>query len=502
MAEIIGTGAAENLAGTNADDVIQGFAGADTINGAGGNDTIIWNSAGTGDGADTIDGGAGVDTIVTDLTVGDTDDVNGDWGFTFSNVEFVKTNNGTIDVVKGGYIAAESLKITDTNTASSSSNFATGLLANAAGSTQVDAMTGLSIASVNGVKVTTGTAQDVAHGSNGSVIKFDGTVLTYVAGLSLFNGLADGDTKADGTAVVVFVDGSGKEYTVTFELAAEGDGTITGTDGNDTLTGSVGADSILGEDGDDVIWAGKDDAGDDSIYGGDGNDQIGAGAGDDLVYGEEGNDTIYGGAGEDTLYGNEGDDVIWAGADNDTVEGGIGNDVLGGGAGNDYIYGDAGNDVIYGGQGDDTVVGANDSLYGGDGNDTIYGGGGNDEIDGDDGDDLLFGGAGNDTITGGEGADTIWGGAGNDTIVLTEGTAAADVIGFQAGSGNDNVTGFDVAEDKIDLSGATTNFANLSDVLAASSVSGSDLLINLGGGDTVLLVGITSGSLTSDNFVF
>ena len=58
MAEIIGTGANENLAGTNADDNIQGFGGNDVINAAGGNDTIVWN---LGDGDDTIDGGAGVD---------------------------------------------------------------------------------------------------------------------------------------------------------------------------------------------------------------------------------------------------------------------------------------------------------------------------------------------------------------------------------------------------------------------------------------------------------
>jgi len=58
--------------------------------------------------------------------------------------------------------------------------------------------------------------------------------------------------------------------------------------------------------------------------------------------------------------------------------------------------------------------------------------------------DSISGGAGNDTINAGGGADTINGGAGNDTIVLTESTAAIDVIRFASSATNngiDTITG-------------------------------------------------------------
>lgn len=53
-----------------------------------------------------------------------------------------------------------------------------------------------------------------------------------------------------------------------------------------------------------------------------------------------------------------------------------------------------------------------------------------------------------DQITGGNGADTITGGAGNDTIDLTETTAAADVVNFNAASTNgvDTISGFGSAD--------------------------------------------------------
>jgi hypothetical protein len=67
--------------------------------------------------------------------------------------------------------------------------------------------------------------------------------------------------------------------------------------------------------------------------------------------------------------------------------------------------------------------------------------------------DIVTGGAGNDSITGGEAADTVTGGAGNDSIVLTESTAASDVVILTA-TGLDSVTGFtsgSTSADRIDF---------------------------------------------------
>jgi len=76
---------------------------------------------------------------------------------------------------------------------------------------------------------------------------------------------------------------------------------------------------------------------------------------------------------------------------------------------------------------------------------TLYGGGGGDTIVSGSGGDTIYGGTGVDTITGGSGADTIYGGAGSDTIILTEGTAAADIVvldHFERGSHVDTIQGF------------------------------------------------------------
>jgi len=102
--------------------------------------------------------------------------------------------------------------------------------------------------------------------------------------------------------------------------------------------------------------------------------------------------------------------------------------------------------------------GVNDILNGGGGADTIDGANGLDTISGGDGADTLNGDAGVDTITGGEGADIIDGGAGIDVIVLTETTAAVDVLTAGSSFANrDTVTGFDLgtSADTIDVTTAS-----------------------------------------------
>lgn len=331
---------------------------------------------------------------------------------------------------------------------------------------------------------------------------------------------------------------------------AEGDDTLLGNDaanrllgnaGDDLLTGGVGADVLVGGTGNDVsaggagndqLWAGGGDLGNDVMVGGAGADIVGGGAGNDFLIGGggddgdtlnlfltneeqagDGSDTLFGGAGDDTLLGGGWDDgavadngryddgeavsgdtstdYIWAGTGNDLIVGAAGDDQLGGGKGDDTVQAGSGDDVIYGGN-DAGDTGRNDVLSGGDGNDEIFGGAGNDRINGDAGDDNLFSGGGNDTVNGGAGDDTLWGGGGNDVFT---GGAGADIFVFGANHGDDTVTDYDVEEDSLSLGGATTVFTDAASVADAAVAISGGVLIDLGGGDSLTLQGISLSDL-------
>ncbi|WP_394391187.1 Ig-like domain-containing protein [Shewanella woodyi] len=83
----------------------------------------------------------------------------------------------------------------------------------------------------------------------------------------------------------------------------------------------------------------------------------------------------------------------------------------------------------------------NDLLKGGDGSDILFGQGGNDELHGGAGNDQLFGGNGDDSLIPGLGDDILTGGQGEDTFVWNQGD-----------TGNDHITDFKIADDKLDLS--------------------------------------------------
>lgn len=141
-----------------------------------------------------------------------------------------------------------------------------------------------------------------------------------------------------------------------------------------------------------------------------------------------------------------------------------------------------------GGSSADTIQGNSlaNSLFGRGGNDTVAGYAGNDEIRGGAGNDLLRGGAGNDRILGGKGDDVFYGGAGNDTFVMGA-----------SSSGDDLIYNFNAAADVIEI--PSEIFANAAAAISASSVSGGNMVIDLGGGNSLTLVGITT-TLVSDDF--
>jgi len=207
-------------------------------------------------------------------------------------------------------------------------------------------------------------------------------------------------------------------------------------------------------------------AGDDALIGGPGNDTINGGTGTDLVIG---------GDGQNYLRGDEGDDSLAGGAGFDDANGNMGNDTIHGGAGDDYSVGGKDNDVLFGDAGSDIV-------WGNLGNDTCDGGDGADQVRGGQGDDVVNGGAGNDFVSGDRGNDTITGGAGADNFHDSQ------------DAGIDRVLDFSVAEgDRVQLDPGTTY--TLSQV-------GADTVLDMGGGNQMILVGVSMASLTPSSIFF
>ena len=133
--------------------------------------------------------------------------------------------------------------------------------------------------------------------------------------------------------------------------------------------------------------------------------------------------------------------------------------------GDDHIYAHGGNDLAFGGDG-------NDVVDGGAGNDDLFGGRGNDAVVGDSGNDDLHGGKGNDFLVGGAGYDEMRGGSGNDKFVIRVGTGIDRIEDLHA-------------NDRVDL--RAFNFASAQDVLDAFQQVGHNAVLDLGGGDKLII---------------
>ncbi|WP_334165023.1 calcium-binding protein [Phenylobacterium sp.] len=292
-------------------------------------------------------------------------------------------------------------------------------------------------------------------------------------------------------------------------------GRMTGGDGADSIAGGERGEQFLGEAGNDTISGG---AGDDTVNGGRDFDLLDGGAGFDVLdYSDatmgvtasfatgrafaSGEDTIsgfekiIGGIYGDTLSGSAGADNLMAGGGDDSLQGGDGRDYLRGEAGADYIVGGAAFDDIHGNQGDDTASG-------GDGDDWVVGGQDNDRLSGDLGDDIVYGNLGNDVLDGGAGADIVRGGQGDDVLAGGEGNdwlsgdrgddnltggAGADIFHSFVDAGIDLVTDFNFAEgDRVQLDPGTAY--TLAQV-------GADTVIDMGGGNRVVLVNVQLSAL-------
>ncbi|WP_299848864.1 matrixin family metalloprotease [uncultured Roseovarius sp.] len=294
------------------------------------------------------------------------------------------------------------------------------------------------------------------------------------------------------------------------DLVAKGNGfknTIIGTVGPDTMDGGGHSDRLIG-------GTGADD-----LRGGSGNDVLIGGTGADILNGGGGLDTVdysrskaaisFDLASSSRASGGqaEGDRLISierviSGSGNDTLEGsganerfigGAGGDILSGGGGHDRLNGQTGSDTLNGGSGNDRLAGdfGNDLLQGETGNDTLSGQGGEDTLEGGDGDDLLRGGNRRDTLEGGTGDDVL------------EGNEFADTFIFADGHGDDRIVDFNTAGtfEVIDLRGVSA-LNDFADVTAAATNTAGGVLIDTGGGDSILLSGVWRGQLAADDFLF
>ena len=351
-------------------------------------------------------------------------------------------------------------------------------------------------------------------------------------GADLIYGLAGNDTLDGGLGADTLVGGVGDDtYCVdnagdsAVELAGEGTDTeiaslsvylpanvesltLTGTAyfgvGNtldNVITGANVGNLLLGGAGDDTVVGG--DARD-AIFGESGNDSISGGGGIDYLIGGTGNDTIDGGTGADEVYGEDGNDSIYGGGDfqTDILVGGAGNDRLDGGPAWDQMYGGPGDDTFYVSQqvdwcfeqpneGYDTVIADSPNgfyLYSNIEKLVLFGptpfGVGNDldnVITGNAIGNVLLGGAGNDTLDGSAGQDILWGEAGADTFLIRKGTGIDIIADFAPGT------------DRLDV--RDYGFKTTAALMSRMTQVGPDISVDLGGGDSLILMGVKMTSL-------
>lgn len=141
------------------------------------------------------------------------------------------------------------------------------------------------------------------------------------------------------------------------------------------------------------------------------------------------------------------------------------------------VSGTSANELIYG-------LDSSDSISGQGGVDWLFGGAGNDTVRGDSGNDVLFGNDGNDFLIGGSGDDMLSGGTGADTFVFES-----------ASFGHDTIHDFDFELDSIEISNGQID--SLSDLIAAATSHGGDVILDLGNGNTITLEDVSLSDLSS-----
>ncbi|MBG1268537.1 phytase [Nostoc sp. WHI] len=232
------------------------------------------------------------------------------------------------------------------------------------------------------------------------------------------------------------------------------------------------------------------------FFAGDGADFVEATEGNTIIAGN-GDDTVLAGS-DSSVSGNNGDDQIFIGqnspAEKTSADGGNGDDLI-------VVVEASGSNNLFGAAGDDTltvVEGSRQLFFGGSGNDTLTSNGSNNRLYGGSGDDKLFSNI-NDSLFGGDGDDVLFAGQGGGDRL--NGGTGADQFWIANGSlptSKNIVTDFAIGIDVIGLGGiGITQFSALTLLQ-----QGSDSLVKTGNTELVSLLGITSTSLTANDFTF
>ena len=100
---------------------------------------------------------------------------------------------------------------------------------------------------------------------------------------------------------------------------------------------------------------------------------------------------------------------------------------------------------------------------------------------------VLLGGAGNDTLDGGAGQDILYGQAGSDTFLIRKGT------------GMDTIAEFTPGIDRLDV--RDYGFKTTVALMSRMTQVGSDISVDLGGGDSLILMGVKITNLGELEFV-
>ncbi|QLE54225.1 phytase [Nostoc sp. TCL26-01] len=219
--------------------------------------------------------------------------------------------------------------------------------------------------------------------------------------------------------------------------------------------------------------------------------------GDNTISTGNGEDTVVTGSDSSVSTGN-GDDTIFVGANgpasNTTANGGNGDDEI-------NVIEASGSNNLFGGAGADTltiVEGSRQSSFGGSGRDTLTSNGDKNRLYGGSGDDKLFSNV-NDSLFGGDGDDVLFAGAGGGNRLT--GGAGIDqfwIANAELPTSKNIVVDFTIGIDKIGLGGTSvTQFSALTLLQ-----QGSDTLVKTGTTELASLLGITSTSLSANDFVF
>ncbi len=490
--------AAENniINGTEFDDTLVGTSGKDILNGLGGNDLLIGNgdadALNGGDGTDTASyetAGSGVDASLNDGTgfLGDAD------GDTYSSIE--NLTGGNFDDTLIGDAGANRLSGLGGN------DILSGLAGNdtlngGAGADSLDGGAGTDTASY--ANAASGVDARLMNGT-GTTGEAQGDSFTSIENLlgGNFNDILVGDN-----GVNTLTGGLGKDVL----SARGGNDTLDGGSGNDTLNGGGGEDTLNGGAGTDTVSYSISTSGVDArLINGTGF--AGEAIGDTFssienLIGGKFNDVLVGDNGTNVLTGRGGDDVLSALGGDDTLNGGTGNDLLFGGTGGDALFGGAGIDTA---SYSSAAAGVSADLNAGGGSlgeadgdtyssiENLRGSSFGDVLVGNDEANTLNGRGGNDTLTGGAGNDILTGGNGNDLFVFNTGDGVDVITDFSAGVGSGDVILFD------NSAAGPNNFAELQ---AVASQVGVDTVIDLGGGDSITLLGVNAGLLAADDFLF